>query len=257
MEFVFSDPLVLGALLAAAFLAGLVDAIAGGGGLITVPALLTAGMPPHLCLGTNKLAATFGSFTAARTYIKKRLFNPRFWMAAIIATFIGATLGTGLVMMINAEALAQYLPLLILGAGIYMLMPQRKQRFEAKLAMQPSKSRSIALGSTLGFYDGFFGPGTGAFWTTLAMATFKVDLVQASGIARFMNFVSNAASLLAFIILGSVDFAVGLALGLTLMAGAWIGAHSAIRFGAGFIRPVFILLVLAMAARLAWLQWFV
>ena len=107
------DPSVLIILCAVAFSAGFIDAIAGGGGLLTVPALLTAGLPPHMVLGTNKLAATFGSFTASLTYYRKQLFNPRFWRYSLIFTAIGAVLGTVVVDMISKDTLEKVLPLLI------------------------------------------------------------------------------------------------------------------------------------------------
>ena len=120
------EPSIWLLLCAVAFSAGFIDAIAGGGGLLTVPALLTAGLPPHVVLGTNKLAATFGSFTASLTYYRKRLFNPRYWRRSLIFTAIGAILGTLLVDMISKEALEKILPLLILLSvlsGLAMLVP--------------------------------------------------------------------------------------------------------------------------------------
>lgn len=251
------DPAVLMILCAVAFSAGFIDAIAGGGGLLTVPALLTAGLPPHVVLGTNKLAATFGSFTASLTYYRKKLFDPVFWRRSLLYTAIGAVLGTVVVDMLSKEALEKILPLLILLAAIYTLF-NRMQPDDA-LTLPPQNARLFwqqrAQGLTLGFYDGIAGPGAGAFWMVSTMALYKINLLLTCGVARTMNFVSNGFSLVAFIALGHVNFTLGIAMGLCLMLGAWLGAHSAIKFGSRFIRPVFICVVITIALRLAWQAW--
>lgn len=236
-------------LAAAAFAAGAVDAVAGGGGLILLPALLSAGLPPHLALGTNKLAGTFGTLSASHAYVRRGLFRPSAWRVAIAATAIGALLGTLAVGQVPAPALGLLLPALIVVAGLYVVLqhPRRRPRTAAGAAPQ---GRGAMLGGLLGFYDGFVGPGTGAFWTSAAMAVFRLDLLRASGVARAMNFVSNLVALAAFMLLGLVDYGIGLAMGASLMLGAWVGAHTAIRLGAGFIRPVFLVVVLALALRL-------
>ncbi|WKE64456.1 TSUP family transporter [Gallaecimonas kandeliae] len=239
-----------------AFAAGFIDAIAGGGGLLTVPALLTAGLPPHLALGTNKLAATFGSSTASWTFFKKRLFDPQLWKTAAIGTLLGALFGALTVDWLKAAWLEKALPIAIFGAALYtLLMP----KVEAGRRHQPQGSRlklkQGIQGFTLGTYDGVFGPGTGAFWTVSTLAIFKLDILHASGVARTMNFLSNFTSLLTFAILGHIHWGLGLAMGSALMVGAYLGAHSAIRFGGRFIRPIFISVVLIMAAKLAWEAW--
>ena len=251
------DPSVLLILCAVAFSAGFIDAIAGGGGLLTVPALLTAGLPPHVVLGTNKLAATFGSFTASLTYYRKRLFNPVYWRRSLVFTAIGAVLGTLVVDMLSTEALEKILPLLILLAAVYTLFNRMQPDDQLQLPPQNNKLfwQQRAQGLTLGFYDGIAGPGAGAFWMVSTMAIYRINLLLTCGVARTMNFISNSFSLVAFIALGHVNFALGFAMGLCLMLGAWLGAHSAIKFGSRFIRPVFICVVMAIALRLAWQAW--
>ncbi|MBV2128127.1 sulfite exporter TauE/SafE family protein [Arsukibacterium indicum] len=244
-------------LCAVAFTAGYIDAIAGGGGLLTVPALLTAGLPPHLVLGTNKLAATFGSFTASVTYYRKRLFNPRYWRRSLIYTAVGALIGTLVVDQLSTDLLEKLLPLLILLAAIYTLFNRIQP--DDRLQLPPENSKlhwqQRLQGLTLGFYDGVAGPGAGAFWMVSSMAMYKINLLLTSGVARTMNFISNGFSLVAFMALGHVDYVLGIAMGLCLMLGAFLGAHSAIRFGSKFIRPVFISVVIAIALRLAWQAW--
>lgn len=246
----FTTMLLLGG---AALLAGFIDAIAGGGGMLVMPALLGIGMPPHLVIGTNKLVGTFGTFSASLTFIRKGLFQPALWWAMSFGTFVGAGLGAVLIYLMSAGVLKKLLPLAILLAAAYLIWPRRATPSVApeSAALHPVRRNVQWLtGGLIGFYDGFIGPGTGAFWMAAAMKLFHLDLVAAAGVARFMNFVSNLTALLTFMILGNIDYAIGLSMGGLLMIGAFIGAHSAIRYGAPFIRPVFLLVVVAMAGRL-------
>lgn len=246
-------------LAAVAFIAGFIDAVAGGGGMLTIPALLSIGLPPHIALGTNKLAASFASSTAAWTYYRKALFHPRFWKHAFIATLFGAIIGTLAVDALQVELLQKALPLIILGAAIYTILhkPAHEEPNLLPKASAKVTRRQYVQGAILGFYDGLAGPGTGAFWITSSMALYRLNILMASGIAKAMNFMSNITSLVTFALLGHVDWLLGLTMGLCLMAGAYIGAHSAIRFGGAFIRPVFITVVSILAAKLAYDAWLV
>jgi len=239
------------------FLAGFIDAVAGGGGMLTIPTLLTAGLPPHLALGTNKLAATFGSFTASYTYYKKQLFNPVFWRFALVSTAIGAIIGTLIVNQLSTEFLDKILPVLIISTAIYTLIAKNVVTNSANLPVfsQKIKIKQILQGLTLGFYDGVAGPGTGAFWTASSAILYKMNILVCSGLARSTNFVSNICSLFTFLYIGQVNLVVGLLMGLFIMAGSWVGAHSAIKFGGKFIRPVFIIVVLLLSANLAYKAW--
>lgn len=246
----FATLLLLGAV---ALVAGFIDAVAGGGGMLVMPALLSIGMPPHLVVGTNKLIGTFGTFSASLTFIRRGLFQPTLWWAMSFGTFVGALIGAVLIYLMSAGVLKKLLPLAILLASAYLIWPRR---IRPSVISSPESStahlRSVQLtaGGLIGFYDGFIGPGTGAFWMATAMKLFRLDLVAAAGVARFMNFISNLTALLTFVILGNIDYAVGLSMGILLMGGAFLGAHSAIRYGAPFIRPVFLLVVVLMAGRL-------
>ena len=237
-----------------ALLGGFIDAIAGGGGMLVMPALLSIGMPPHLVVGTNKLVGTFGTLSASVTFIRKGLFQPALWWAMSFGTLVGALLGAVLIYLLSAGTLKTLLPLAILLASGYLIWPRRTPPAQAmpRPEATPTGRRGVKLltGGLIGFYDGFIGPGTGAFWMAAAMKLFHLDLVAAAGVARFMNFVSNLTALLTFVILGNIDYTVGLTMGATLMLGAFVGAHSAIRYGAPFIRPVFLLVVALMAGRL-------
>ncbi len=248
----FTTVLLLGG---AALLAGFIDAIAGGGGMLVMPALLSTGMPPHLVVGTNKLVGTFGTLTASVTFIRKGLFQPTLWWAMSFGTFVGALVGAVLIYLMSAGVLKKLLPLAILLAAAYLIWPRRARPSAAppEPPLPPHSVRrgiKLVTGGLIGFYDGFIGPGTGAFWMAAAMKLFRLDLVAAAGVARFMNFISNLAALLTFMVFGNIDYIIGLSMGALLMVGAFAGAHGAIRYGAPFIRPVFLLVVALMAARL-------
>ena len=252
------DPTTWAILCGFALLAGFIYAIAGGGGLLTVPALLTAGLPPHLTLGTNKLAASFGSLTASITYYKKQLFNPRFWFASIMATAIGALLGTLIVDHLSIEFLNKLLPIIIILVACYSLFGNLSTTQSDEL---PKLTRTIKVkqwlqGLSLGFFDGLAGPGTGTFWTASNGMLYKMSLLLNCGLARSMNFVSNFISLITFVALGHVNFLLGITMGFFIMLGAWFGAHSAIRFGSKFIRPVFNTMVILLALKLIYEAYF-
>ena len=257
MTEIFFDPNTWVLLIFVGLIAGFIDAVVGGGGMLTVPTLLSLGLPAHLTLGTNKLSACFSSGTASYTYFRKQLFNPQFWRQSFYSTLIGALIGTVFVNLIDTQWLEKILPLIILIVAIYTLLnrihdidnyqlPEKKSLFYIKQTVQ---------GFLLGFYDGSSGPGTGAFWVISNMKLYKLNILLSSGIAKAMNFTSNVTSLLVFIYFGQVDWVIGLTMGTCLMVGAYIGAHSAIHFGAKFIRPIFILIVMIMAIKLGYNAW--
>ncbi|MCE0556370.1 MULTISPECIES: TSUP family transporter [unclassified Motilimonas] len=251
------EPSLLLLLCGVGLIAGFIDAVVGGGGMLTIPALLSAGLPPHVALGTNKLAATFASSTAAWTYYKKQLFNPAFWRKSFLATGIGAISGTLAVNFVSTELLEKALPLVILATAIYTIFSQFPSEKSHSLPKNDPKlaKKQWLQGSILGFYDGIAGPGTGAFWTVSSMALYKVNILLSSGLAKSMNFTSNFLSLITFIMLGHINWMLGLSMGACLMIGAYLGAHSAIRFGGKFIRPIFVCVVIVMAIKLAIEAW--
>lgn len=244
-------------LCATGLIAGFVDSIAGGGGLLTVPALLTAGLPPQLALGTNKLAASFGSFTSSLTFYRKKLFDPMFWRHALLATAIGSLAGVAIVDAIPAGVLEKVLPIAIALTALYTLLLRRQPGVSDHMpkASPQLTRRQWLQGLGLGFYDGAFGPGTGAFWTVSNVALHKLSLLKATGMTKAMNFVSNICALTAFSLLGHVNLTIGVVMGLAIMVGALIGSHTAIHFGARFIRPFFTVAVLAMSLYLGWRAW--
>ncbi len=242
-------------LVIAGFAAGYIDTIAGGSGMITLPAYLMFGLPPHLALGTNKLSSTLCVANAARIFIRKKIFRPEYWLSSIFATFAGGMIGALMVHWISSDFLRKLLPAVILCLGVYVAIP-KKYTDTSHSHYKPRPLSSSILGSLLGFYDGFIGPGSGSFWVVSIMAIYKINLVEATAVAKLMNFTSNLAALIVFIIFGTVHYKLALLVGAAMMSGAYLGAHSALRWGAGFIRPLFLVVVFAIGILLAWQVWF-
>lgn len=236
-------------------IAGFIDTIAGGGGLMTLPAYFMAGLPPHIALGTNKMSSTLSVANATRIFLKKKIFYPRYWIPAMAATFSGGLIGSVAIHFLSNTLIRKFLPIVILGLAIYMAVPKKYGQLSQAHCRPPQLSSSV-MGSALGFYDGFFGPGSGSFWVVGLMAIYKIPLVEATGIAKLLNFLSNIAGLLVFILFGSVDYHLGLIVAAAMMTGAFFGAHSAIRWGAPLVRPVFLVIVVGIATTLAWQTWF-
>jgi hypothetical protein len=236
-------------------LAGFIDSIAGGGGIITVPALLSAGLPPHLALGTNKLQSSFGSLTATLRYRHGRLVKIRRTVWGIFFTAIGATVGTLTIQRISPSFLEKAIPLFLLAVFLYMLFSPKAgaQRSRARLARVPFY---VVMGLSIGFYDGFFGPGTGSFWTIAFVVLLGQELKEATAHTKVMNFTSNVIALITFAAGGHVVLLPGLVMGAGEALGAYLGSHLVIRRGVGFIRAFFLTVVAVTLARLVFMTYF-
>lgn len=241
-------------LLAASLIAGLVDTIAGGGGMIVLPILLAVGLPPHLALGTNKLQSSFGSLTATLRFRSAGLISLRNFLPALVATFIGAGLGALTVGLLDAAILKLLIPLFLSGIFLFLLI-------NPHFGHQPNQARVplgvvwLLGGLILGFYDGFFGPGTGTFWAMLLVGLAGMDLRSATAHTKAVNFTSNIVSLTIFLMSGTVVLAVGLLMGAGQIIGARIGSHLVLKRGIGLIR-VLVLSVSAVMIVYLLLRWF-
>ena len=187
------------ALFGVALIAGFIDAIAGGGGLLTVPALLATGMPPALVLGTNKLQSSFGSFSATWFYARKGLLEWAIIWPAVICTFIGAAIGTLAVQTIDAAILERLLPFLLMAFACYFYFSPRVSDAESQRRLTPMLF-ALLVGGGVGFYDGFFGPGTGSMFIIAFHYLLRMDLVSSSANSKTFNFASNIGALVAFVI---------------------------------------------------------
>jgi len=236
-------------LFATGLVAGFVDSIAGGGGLITLPVLLSLGGNPQQALGTNKLQACFGSASAAWHYSQAGAVNLRDTWRACVFTFIGAIVGTMGVRQIGPNTLKVVIPLLLIAVAVDSLRNPRSGRLDG----QPCLARprfDLVFGLLLGFYDGFFGPGTGTFWTMAFVVGLGFNLTRATAHTKAVNFSSNICSLLVFALAGQVNYVAGTAMGAGQLLGARFGSQMVMKRGTEFIRPVFITVVLGITGKL-------
>lgn len=231
--------------------AGLVDAIAGGGGVISLPVLLNLGYPVPLALGTNKLQASFGSVAATVHYARAGLIETSMVRLGVPPTLVGAAAGAVCVQYIDGRLLAQTVPWLLGAIVVYTLFRPTIGEHD-----HPAKMRMnvffIALGGVLGFYDGFFGPGTGSFWTIALVAVQGFSFLRATACTKLMNATSNVTGLAFFLYGGNVDFAAGAAMGAGQVVGARLGTGLAFKRGARFIRPIFMAMVVLTVVRLVY-----
>ena len=236
-------------LFALSIFAGFVDAIAGGGGLITVPALLWAGVPPLNTLATNKLQGCFGSGTASYQFWHKGLINLSELLWPVALTFIGAALGTWTVQHIHNDWLNQIIPILLIGVALYFALSPSLKDLDGQQRISIG-AFGLTGGLIVGFYDGFFGPGTGSFFFAAIVLLLGWGAKRATGATKLLNFTSNIASLIFFAAGGQVLWVLGLAMGTGQIIGAWLGSHLAIKHGAKLIKPLVVVISIALSIRL-------
>src|SRR6266850_4389065 len=229
--------------------AGFVDSIAGGGGLITVPVLLSLGLSPADALGTNKLQACFGSGSATWQYGRARLISWKDCRNGVLFTAIGAIAGTLLVQRLNPELLRQAIPVLLIGIAFYLLFRPNLGAIRTAARVEPGPFHFWA-GLALGFYDGFFGPGTGSFWAMAYVILLGYDLTRATAHTKVMNFTSNLGSLVIFLLGNHVLFRAGIIMGAGQLLGARLGSRAVIEKGGRLIRPIFIVVVILISLKL-------
>ncbi len=240
---------IVALLCGAALAAGFVDAIAGGGGLITVPALLLAGLDPVTAVATNKAQGVFGSGSATFAFARARMIDWRSAgpMAAIAA--IGSVLGALAVAILPVDALRIAMPVLLVAMALYFALSRRVTDADAKARMTPLVF-ALTVVAAVGFYDGLFGPGAGSFYTLGFVTLLGYGAVKATAHTKLVNFASNAGSLALFAAAGQVLWPVGLLMGVCALAGAQVGARLAVRHGARLIRPLIVLVCAGVALRL-------
>jgi uncharacterized membrane protein YfcA len=230
-------------------IAGWIDSIAGGGGLITIPVLLGVGLPPQMVLGTNKFQASFGSFTAAYYYVRKGVAPLHKARLGIICTLVGSALGTWAVQQIDPSALSIIIPFLLLGIAIYMLFTPSIGETERHPHLSPTLF-FVLFGIGLGFYDGFFGPGVGSFWAFAFVGLLGLDLLKATGYTKVMNFTSNVVSFVLFFAGGHVLVTAGLVMAAGQIIGARVGSGMVVARGVRFIKPIFVTIVILTTLKL-------
>jgi uncharacterized membrane protein YfcA len=251
---VFQDLTVATALflLAASFFAGFIDSIAGGGGLIQLPALLI-GLPKSETaevLGTNKLSAVFGTTTAAALYRKQIKPDPKILIAMGVPAFLGSAGGAVLASKIPTSSMRPMVLVLLIVVAVYTWFKPDLGKFE-NLRHLPKRRVQIAAiaGVVIGFYDGIFGPGTGSFLMLILVASLGYAFITASAIAKVVNVATNVGAIMVFGVNGAVLWQIGIILGIANISGAVIGARLAIKGGSTLVRKVFLLVTVALIVK--------
>jgi uncharacterized membrane protein YfcA len=250
MDFVLSPEILL-LLFTAATVAGFVDAIAGGGGLITIPVLLLAQVPPLHALATNKLQGSFGSLTASVMLIRRGLVRFSKVRVLFLCSFAGAAIGAFAVQFVDAQALDLIIPFVLVTIAMYFLLAPNAGAVDSKPRMKDSTYRRVVV-PTIGFYDGMFGPGAGSFFSLAGVALRGQTLITATANAKVLNFASNIASLTVFVVGGKVLWTAGATMAVGQVIGAWGGSHAMVRGGAKVIRPMIVTVCCVMLGRYLW-----
>ncbi|CAM3096131.1 hypothetical protein SAMN04488021_11214 [Paracoccus aminovorans] len=238
-------------LMTAAFVAGFVDAIAGGGGLITVPALMLAGIPPAQALATNKVQGVFGAATAAISYARRGLVDPRAQLPEAAIAFLAGLAGATLVSWLPTQALRFGLPVLLIGIAAFFALKPGLDDTDRLRRLTPAAFAATVV-PAVGFYDGLLGPGTGSFFMLGFVTLAGYGILKATAHTKLLNFASNLGGLTAFALVGQPLWLVGAAMALAQVAGAMLGARLAMRIGARVIKPLLVATSTALALRLIW-----
>jgi uncharacterized membrane protein YfcA len=242
----------------ASFFAGFVDAIVGGGGLILVPALFAVfpNAPPATLFGVNKSASIWGTGVAAWQYAQRVKMPWHALWPAVLVCFAGSMAGAWTVTQISPDFLRRLLPLILLGVLIYTLARKELGRHHTpRFSGRREAMAAATLGLTIGFYDGFFGPGTGSFFVFLFVRWLGYDFLHASASAKLLNTTSNLAALLLFAAKGHVWWHLALAMAVANVVGSLIGTRLALKHGSGFVRAAFIVVVGALILKTTYDAW--
>ena len=233
------------------FAAGFVDAIGGGGGIISVPVYLLAGLPTHFALGTNKMSSCIGTSVSTLRYLRNGYVNWTLAIPSAILAMAGSFLGNRIQLMVD-ERILKYVLLIVLPLAAYALLRQ-KSLPEQQGLMASSRRRAIVWTASflIGMYDGFYGPGTGTFLLLVYCGLAKMDVRTASGNVKLVNFSSNIAALTSALLAGKVLIWIGLIAAAFSIAGHYIGSGLAIRNGSKIVRPVIMTVLILLLLRVA------
>ncbi|SBS33967.1 hypothetical protein MAQ5080_02726 [Marinomonas aquimarina] len=233
-----------------AFVAGLIDAIAGGGGLITVPALIAAGVSPVEALATNKLQGCAGTLSASYHFVKTKQVSLSDMRIPIAMTALGSLLGTTLVSYLDSSLLIKMIPAVLIGVAIFFYVLPKIQPVIAKFVRISMTQFALLAGFSIGFYDGLIGPGTGAFFSTAFICLMGYSVIAATAHTKILNATSNLSSLILFSFTGHVLWGIGIVMGLGQWFGAQIGSRLVISRGSTLIRPMVIVMCIALSIKL-------
>ncbi len=236
----------------AALLAGFVDAVAGGGGMVQVPALFAAlpGETPATIFGTNKISSIFGTGNAAWRYVRRIAMPWEIALPAAVSAFVFSFVGAMTVAWLPREVVRPLVLVMMVVVVVYTALNPGFGRLATRgVADHQVRPLALAVGAVLGFYDGFFGPGAGSFMIFAFVGLFGLDFLRASGAAKIVNLSTNAAALVFFVPNGNVLWPIALTMAVFNVAGAMVGARLAVRHGGGFVRWVFLAVSVALVAK--------
>ena len=234
--------------------AGVVDAIAGGGGLIALPVLLMLGLPVPVALGTNKFQSLCGVSSSAWNYTRRGLVDLRACRLGIAATFIGAVIGVLTVQKTDTHLLGRLIPWLLAVILVYTIFRPALGEHDQPTRMG-TRTFFIVAGLALGFYDGFFGPGVGSLWTITLIVGLGQNFTKATACTKVMNLTSNVASVALFSYAGLMNYPAGITMGAGQIIGGQLGSGLVIKKGVRFIRPIFLTIVTLTLIRLVWVNY--
>ncbi len=241
-------PEILALLFFVALFAGCIDTLAGGGGLIVLPALILAGLPPLQALGTNKLQGSTGTFTATLMMLRHRRVQWSAVRLTMFTAFLGAASGSIALQFIDPGFLSFVIPLVLIVIAVYFLFAGKLLEAGTKARISTALYRNV-VAPVIGLYDGMFGPGAGSFFALSGVALQGRTLLDATAIAKTLNFATNLASLLVFLLAGQIVWTVGLVMMAGQASGAWVGSHILFRINPQYLRVVIVLICLAMLTR--------
>lgn len=245
MEFSGFTGELLFVLFLVAIIAGFIDTLAGGGGLITMPALLISGVPPLAALGTNKLQGSVGTATSTYMMLKHKRIHWHNVKSLMLFAFIGSALGSIAVQFINVEILSFIIPAVLLLIAIYFSISPMPNNKESKARLSENKYKFTVV-PIIGWYDGMFGPGTGSFFSLAGVSLRGHNLISSTAIAKSLNFSTNIASLFIFMIAGKLVLVLGIVMMLGQMIGAWLGSHCLFKINPVYLRIIVVLICLSM-----------
>ena len=228
-------------------LAGFLDTLVGGGGLLAVPALLLSGIPPIYVLGTNKFQGSMGTGIATFLLFRKKKLDWQSVKNLMIASFIGSVIGGIIVQFVDTEILSFVIPIVLVIIAIYFIVSP-KPRVISSSSNSDKRFESYAVPG-VGFYDGMFGPGAGSFFVMTGVMLKKLEIIQATILAKPLNFASNIAGLMVFFIFGHIAFIVGLVMMLGQFIGSFVGTHYLLKANPKVIRILIVISSLAMLAK--------
>ncbi|GAB3351947.1 TSUP family transporter [Lysobacter tyrosinilyticus] len=239
---------VIAFLMAVAFMAGTIDAMAGGGGLLTIPALLAVGVPPVAAIATNKLQSAMGTTGTVIAFARKGHIDFRRFALPAFCAFVGSACGAWLLQRLDPSFLGGIIPALLIAMAAYFVLAPRMSEEDRHQRIGPFAVAGVI--AVIGMYDGFFGPGTGSFMTTALVALGGLGVVRATAQTKYFNLASNLAALAVMISGGHILWTVGLAMAVANILGGQVGAHAAMRFGGRAVRPVLVTICLALTVKL-------